>query len=105
LYVLRQRPSGGFARRAKRRVVLLDHLIEQRLLGLVPRVARRIDERRHAPRGRAAARHCLRVRAIDGLTDPRATRAAASRFPGEAAGFSRRRGVIDPEWLGFGAQG
>jgi len=50
LHMSRERPSGSLPRGEKRRVVLLDEPIKERLLGPVLRVARRVDERRRTPR-------------------------------------------------------
>ncbi len=43
LYVLRQRPADRLARGEECRIVLLDELVEERLLGQMLRVTRRID--------------------------------------------------------------
>jgi hypothetical protein len=49
LNVPRHRPFGRLARGEKRRIVRFHKRVEQRLLGPVPRVARRIDEWRRPP--------------------------------------------------------
>ena len=82
LHVLWQQPAGRLPRGEKRRIVLLDDLIEQRLFRAVLHVARRIDERRRAPRPRTVAWHPLAsLRSTMAPKLRAATRTASLRFP------------------------
>jgi hypothetical protein len=81
LHVFRQRPAGGFARGEKCGVMLPDELVEQRLLGPMPRIPRRIDKRRSAPWRRTAIRHpSASLRSTMPLKLRGATRTALTRF-------------------------
>jgi hypothetical protein len=76
-----QRPACVLAHGEKRRIVLLDELVQQRLLGPVPRIPRRIDERRSSPRGYPLARHGIASLLPKGRRLRRGMRMASARLP------------------------
>jgi hypothetical protein len=89
LNVFRQRPAGRLAGGEKRWVMRFDELIEERLLGPVPRIARWIDERGRTSRRLTAACHSVAsLRSTVPLRLCGAAWTAASQFPGATAGFA-----------------
>jgi len=69
LHVSRQRSAGRFAGRDQLRVMPLDELIQQRRLGAVPQVPRRIDKQWSTQALGPLARHGLAsLRWLDAAT-------------------------------------